>query len=236
MYGSFLVHAPRNCSKGRGRRGARQHQATGSSGGAQHARSKATSDSEGPSAARLHGVGVVHAPQDLDFAAEVAQRNLVGALEDFGGHQRAVPGVGRSSSSIRRRLRGWLASGARCAAGGPARGRDAACGAAITQPGMQEVRRVRGPGHPPLGAVHHAKLALPQLLHDLKRIWVNLPASSRQQGHERGQNMAGRATEAGRDGVAPSSSPGGISAQRPRHAEGGAAYHSGSKSNICCGA
>jgi hypothetical protein len=44
-----------------------------------------------PAPTHLHGVGVVHAPQDLDLPPEVAQRNVARALEDLGRHHCAVP-------------------------------------------------------------------------------------------------------------------------------------------------
>ena len=141
MYGSFLVHAPRNCGVGRdgssmrvrrmqlceaacrappgcARPGAvRAGQEDGRRGGAArlvelrrrehgaHATSGQPAASWPRAPPHLHGVGVVHAAQDLDLAPEVAQRNLGGAFEDLGGHQGAVPAGG----AMRTRCDWWRA-------------------------------------------------------------------------------------------------------------------------------
>ena len=43
------------------------------------------------SSAHLHRVGMVHAPQNLNFAAEISQSNFVRALENLGCDQSAIP-------------------------------------------------------------------------------------------------------------------------------------------------
>ena len=98
IYGSFLVQAPKNCACILGK----EHcvNAPPRSCADFRAAQPATTCCRQPGnplwGAHLHGIGVVHAPQDLDLSSEVTQRNFVGALEDLGGHQRAVPvGAGR---------------------------------------------------------------------------------------------------------------------------------------------